>query len=57
MYLPQNRLYLIPFYDFYVLRDHIKNRPEFDQMRKQNRVTEYLKIRRQFNKSIKRQTE
>ena len=53
MHLPKNRLYLIPFYDYYILRDAIKNRPEFENMRKSTQITEHMKkLRTTLNKNI-----
>ena len=54
IFIPEHRLYLIPFYDFYRVRFVAKNKPEFEQLRKHGRITEYLKKMRQFNRSVKK---
>jgi len=50
-------MYLIPFYDYYTVRELSRTRPEFDHLRKNGRVGEYIKKLRQFNRSVKRDSD
>lgn len=50
-------MYLIPFYDYYVVRDVARSRPEFNALRKHPKIHDYIKAMREFNKSMKKEAE
>ena len=33
LFIPENRLHIIPFYDFYKIREYARSRPEFKTLR------------------------
>ena len=57
LFIPQNRMHLIPYYDYYTVREATRNRPEFDRLRRDPKVTDYIRRLKKFTSSAKRDAE
>ena len=48
---------MIPFYDYYELREFARTRPEFIALRNHNKTNEYIKKMNGYNRMIRKMSQ